>query len=325
VGEKRVVFLFANRNPLEVSTLSRLRRGTSTPAFFLRYANRLYHRRLNTRRENTAGTDVLTEDWDTLVILDACRYDMFEQHSGLPGRLEHRYSKGSSTTEFLRANLPGRDLRDTVYVTANPQFYGNRDELQVEFHEVINIWKEAGWDEENHTVLPETVTEYAQDAAEEYPNKRLLVHYIQPHYPFIGSETEFDKRHLVAPDTGERNVWYQLMTGALDIERETVWQLYVENLDRALPHVEELLTTVEGRTVVTADHGNMVGERAFPFPIREWGHPRGIYTEQLVRVPWLIHDNGPRREVIAGQPESRGEDIEEETVADRLKHLGYTE
>jgi hypothetical protein len=308
-----------------MNTLSRLYRAAGTPKFFLRYANRLYHRRLNSRQQNAAGTAIFEEDWDALVILDACRYDMFEQYSELPGRLEHRYSKGSATTEFLRANLPGWDLRDTVYVTANPQFYRNRDELRVNFHEVINIWKEAGWDEEYHTVLPETVTEYAQDAAEEYPNKRLLVHYIQPHYPFIGSETEFDKHHLVAPDTGERNVWYQLMTGALDIERETVWQLYVENLNRTLPPVEELLTTLAGRTIVTADHGNMVGERAFPFPIREWGHPRGIYTEQLVRVPWLIHDNGPRRDIVAEQPESTEEGVEEETVADRLKHLGYAE
>jgi hypothetical protein len=308
-----------------MSTLSRLRRGMSNPTFFLRYANRLYHRRLNSRQQNAAGTAIFEEDWDTLVILDACRYDMFEQHAELPGRLEHRYSKGSATTEFLRANIPGRDLRDTVYVTANPQFYQHQDELLVEFHEVINIWKEAGWDEEYHTVLPETVTEYAQDAVEEYPNKRLLVHYIQPHYPFIGSQTEFDKRQLVDTDGRERNVWYQLMTGTLDVDRETIWQLYANNLERVLPHVEELLTTVEGRTVVTADHGNMVGERAFPFPIREWGHPRGIYTEQLVRVPWLIHDNGPRRDIVAGQSESTAEDVEDETVADRLKHLGYAE
>jgi hypothetical protein len=238
-----------------MSTVSRLRRGASNPTFFLRYANRLYYRRLNSRQQNTAGTAIFEEDWDNLLILDACRYDMFEQHADLPGRLEHRYSKGSSTPEFLRANLTGRDLRDTVYVTANPQFYRNRDELPANFHAVIDIWREAGWDEEYHTVLPETVTECAQDAAEEYPNKRLLVHYIQPHYPFIGSQTEFDKRQLVDTDTGERNVWYQLMTGTLDVERETIWQLYTDNLNLALPYVEELMDALNGRTVVTADHG----------------------------------------------------------------------
>jgi hypothetical protein len=69
----------------------------------------------------------------------------------------------------------------------------------------------------------------------------------------------------------------------------------------------------------------MVGERAFPLPIREWGHPRGIYTEQLVKVPWLVSQNGPRRTVVAGTAESATSDVDEETVADRLRNLGYAE
>lgn len=310
-----------------MNALSRLYRAARSPKLFVRHANRLYHRRLNRRHYNPEGIDIFAEDWDSLVILDACRYDMFERYSELPGRLEHRNTRGTDTTEFLKANFAGRDLRDTVYVTANPQLYHNRDEIDTELYRVIDIWREDGWNEEFGMVLPETVTEYAQRAAREYPNKRLVVHYIQPHYPFIDSETEFDKRHLAPSDTGGRaeNVWGQLMTGALDVSSADIWRPYVANLKRALPHVEKLLDELDGRTVVTADHGNMVGERAFPLPIREWGHPRGIYTEQLVRVPWLIHDNGPRRDIVAEQPESTEEDVEEETVADRLKHLGYAE
>lgn len=306
-----------------MSTLSRLRRGLNNPAFFLRHANRVYYDRLD--YNSTTRTKIFKEDWDNLAILDACRYDMFEQHSNLPGQLEYRYSEGSSTVEFLRANLVGRDLRDTVYVTANPQLYRNRDDLQVDVHKVINIWKEDGWDEEYHTVLPETVTKYAQDAAERYPDKRLLVHYIQPHYPFIGSQTEFDKEQLVDTDTGERNVWYQMMTGTLDIERDTIWQLYVDNFKYMLPYVDDLLTTLEGKTVITADHGNMVGERAFPFPITEWGHPRGIHTEQLIKVPWLVYQNGSRRSIVAGESSSVTSDVDKDTVRDRLRNLGYAE
>jgi hypothetical protein len=314
-----------------MNTLSRLSRAAKSPKLFVRYANRLYHRRFNRRRYNPGGIEVFAEDWDNLLILDACRYDMFERYSGLPGRLEHRHTRGTDTTEFLKANFDGRDLRDTVYVTANPQLYHNRDEIDAKLYRVIDIWREEGWNEEHGTVLPETVTEYAQRAAREHPNKRLVVHYIQPHYPFIESETEFDKRHLAAPDAGGQgegkaeNVWGQLMTGALDATPADIWQPYVSNLKRALPHVEELMRELGGRTVVTADHGNMIGERSFPIPIREWGHPRGIYTDQLVRVPWLIHDDGPRRDIVAGEPESTTEDVEEETVADRLKHLGYAE
>jgi hypothetical protein len=157
-----------------------------------------------------------------------------------------------------------------------------------------------------------------------------VVHYIQPHYPFIGSGTDFDKRHLAASDAdgnenGAENVWGQLMTGTLDIDAADIWRPYVANLKRALPHVEKLMSEFDGRTVVTADHGNMVGERSFPFPIREWGHPRGTYTDQLVRVPWLVYENGPRREVYAGDPAAKSEAVNEDVVTDRLRNLGYTE
>jgi hypothetical protein len=304
-----------------MNTRARLRRAVSHPILFVRHANRLYHRRLGQREHNPDGIDVFDEDWDTLCILDACRYDMFARCSELPGRLERRASKGSATTEFLTANLDGRDLRDTVYVTANPQLYRNRDSIDVTFHDVIHVWREEGWDEEHGTVLPETVTEYALRAAEEYPNKRLVVHYMQPHYPFIGSETDFDKGHL----TGARqeNVWNQLLQGTLDAEPDDIWRIYEANLERALPHVEILMENLDGKTVVTADHGNMVGERAFPLPIREWGHPRGIYTDELVAVPWLVFENGPRREIRTGDSESQSETVDEGVVADRLRQLGY--
>lgn len=314
----------------DMNTISRLSRAVESPRLFVRHANRLYHRRLNRRQYNPDGIDIFAEDWDNLLVLDACRYDMFERYSELPGRLEHRSARGSATTEFLKANFAERDLRDTVYVTANPQLYRNREAIDTDLHAVVDVWREEGWNEEYGTVLPETVTEYAMRAAREYPNKRLVIHYIQPHYPFIGSDTEFDKHHLAATDAGgeegeAENVWGQLMTGTLDADTADIWQSYVANLKRALPHVERSMRELGGRTVVTADHGNMVGERSFPIPIREWGHPRGTYTEYLVRVPWLVHDNGPRRTVVAEQPKSTATNVEEETVADRLKHLGYAD
>ncbi|EMA39647.1 hypothetical protein C448_14560 [Halococcus morrhuae DSM 1307] len=210
-----------------------------------------------------------------------------------------------------------------MYVTANPQLYHNREAIDVEFHDVVDVWREEGWDEEYGTVLPETVTEYALRTAEEYPNKRLVIHYMQPHYPFIESETDFDKDHLAGPQ--RENVWNQLLFGTLDIEREDIWNIYEANLERVLPHVETLLENIDGKTIITADHGNMVGERAFPLLIREWGHPRGIYTTELIHVPWLVHESGPRRKVRIGKSENQSETVDQDIVADRLEQLGYAE
>lgn len=321
-----------------MDTRSRLSRAIASPMLFARHANRLYHRRLGRRTHNARGTDPFEEDWDTLVLLDACRYDVFERRSELPGSLERRRSVASTTVEFLRATVDGRDLRDTVYVTANPQLYQHRDSIVAQFAAVIDVWRDEGWDEDARTVLPETMTERALEAAAAHPRKRLVVHYMQPHYPFVGADTTFDEGQLTDPASDGENVWGQVLTGSLDVDAETIWELYEANLDRALPHVETLLDELEGKTVVTADHGNMVGERASPIPVREWGHPRGIYTPQLVEVPWLEVERGERREIQSADAKQRGDanqggdatddDSGEEApavVTDRLRDLGYAE
>ncbi|WP_121820806.1 alkaline phosphatase family protein [Halostella salina] len=303
---------------------SRLSRAIGTPVLFCRHANRLYHRRLGLRRCNAGGVDPFDADWDNLLVLDACRYDMFERRADLPGRLERRESRASTTVEFLRANVDGRDLADTVYVTANPQLHQHRESIEARFAAVVDVWRDDGWSDEHGTVLPETVTERALRAAEEHPNKRLVVHYMQPHYPFVGADADFDGGDFTDAEADEENVWVQLLQGRLDADRSDIWECYDANLDRALPHVEEAMRELGGKTVVTADHGNMVGERAFPIPFREWGHPRGVYTPELVDVPWLVYEDGPRRAISESTPGER-DAAADDVVAERLRDLGYAE
>ncbi|MFC7021038.1 MULTISPECIES: hypothetical protein [Haloarcula] len=298
--------------------LQQLLRGIANPGLAVREVNRLYHTRLGRQNGNPRGIDVFEEDWDNLLILDACRYDMFEEQHSLPGTLESRISKSSHTSEFLQSNFADRDLRDTVYVTASPMYYRNRDRLNARLHDVVNVWQDFGWHEEYRTVLPETVREFAIDAAETYPDKRLVVHFLQPHYPFIGPT---GRHHF---DLDQLNFeWDSALTGDLGISDEVLWAAFRENLDVALPHVEALMTELRGRTVVTADHGQMIGDRSAPLPVTDYGHPPGLYTEQLVKVPWLIYENGPRREITADAAASEDADVSEEAVQDRLADLGY--
>ena len=137
-----------------MNMVDRLRRALNNPKLFVRVLNRTYHLWGGLRSQNTAGVEVFDKDWDTLVVLDACRYDMFEAISQLDGRLSSRFSKGSSTVEWLRANFHGPDLRDTIYVTANPQLERNHDGWDIDLHETINVWLEDGWDEETELSVP---------------------------------------------------------------------------------------------------------------------------------------------------------------------------
>lgn len=303
-------------------SLKGIKKGLTHPRFILQELNRLYFRRLHTWSYNENGLDMFEADWDNLLILDACRYDLFEETSELPGETSAVQSRGSATLEFLQGTFADKTLLDTVYVTASPMLYRHRDEINVQFHETIDVWKEQGWDERYQTVLPETVTEAALDAAERYPNKRLLVHFMQPHYPFIGptGQEHFDLDSLAFQ-------WEDAATGKLDISDDTIRRAYEENFEEVLSSVERLLFQLGGRTVVTADHGQIIGERTFPIPIREYGHPPGIYAEELVKVPWHVFDKGPRREIAAEEP-TAGTDRpgEKEGMArDRLRQLGYLE
>mgnify|MGYP000120141938 CR=1 FL=1 len=329
-------------------SLRHARRALESPHLTARELNRLYHTRGH-RRTNPDGIDVFAEDWDNLLILDSCRYDMFEECHTLPGRLESRRSKGSHTSEFLQANVTGRDLRDTVYVTASPMYYRNRDDLDARFHEVVEVWKEGGWHKQYRTVTPGSVVEYATGANDRYPDKRLLVHFLQPHYPFIGETglERFDLDSLAFE-------WDAVADGEVDVSDRTLRRAFRENLEIALPHVERLMRTLPGRTVVSADHGQVIGDRSWPLPIREYGHPDGTYIDALVKVPWLVFENGPRKtvrhgdadgevgrndgpavgresadsaeaspEAQAAQDDERENESEEDLVEQRLESLGY--
>lgn len=277
------------------------------------------------------GTYVMEEDWDLMIILDGCRYDLYEgtlretDRKLLPD-LDYRVSRGTSTRQFIDENFADSTFMDTVYVTANPWI-----DLQVadRFHHVVPIW-ETEWDEAEQTVLPEAVHEHAIETAERYPRKRVIVHFMQPHYPFIGSSlTEKSVSWKLETDgesgqTAEEavSVWNLLERGELD--RADVWAAYKQNLHEVLPYARDLAESVTGKAVISSDHGNGAGEFCWPLPVRAYGHPRNIRIESLVKVPWHVFESSARREVHADPPaETRGEAIDDELVTERLEHLGY--
>jgi hypothetical protein len=309
-------------------SLSDLRRAIDDPILFGRELNRIYHTRLHTREYNPDGVDIFAEDWDNLLILDACRFDVFADVApafDLPGTLESRTSRGSSTAEFVKANLHAEPLRDTVYVTATTMLYreGSLNEnVDLDLYEIVDVWEDS-IDHGEFGVSPESMAEQARETVDEYPDKRVVVHFIQPHIPFIGDTWQ---RHFADYDGP---IWAAKRRGELDASDELLRDAYRENLELVLPHVADLLTTLEGRTVVTADHGQMIGDRSRPVPMKDYGHPSGLYTPELVEVPWLVHQNGPRREIESG---SEGADYEgkrtdeiDEKAREHLAHLGYME
>ncbi len=269
------------------------------------------------------GTQVMDEDWDTLILLDACRYDMFADRVNLEGELQSRISLGSTSEEFLECNFGDGEFHDTVYINTNPYLprLGLDDGT---FHAVVDLLDE--WDSDLGTVHPQSVTKAARKAHTDFPNKRLIIHFMQPHIPFIGEtgqQLAGEGWNTDDTDVNKKSIWSYLRSGDKEIDIDTVWKAYFENLEIVLSHVSSMISSLSGRTVISADHGNLVGERLSPIPTKQkYGHPYGVYTPELVKVPWFVIESDERRQVHADPPVDQ-QLQSDETIDKRLQALGY--
>jgi hypothetical protein len=273
------------------------------------------------------GIDVVEEDWDNLVLLDACRYDVFSEENYIDGSLQSVVSKGPHSWRFIQGNFAGRSLHDTVYITANPHAERLSEDV---FYTVETVLDQ--WDAELGTVLPEDVVDAAKDAHEQYPNKRLIIHFMQPHRPHLGQTAEtvrdqiglqgFDKYHVDKQretDRSGKNIWDAVRDGHVD--KKKLWQMYRETLAIVLQQTEVLLNYIDGRTVISADHGELLGNRASISLEPKYGHPE-IYTPALCVVPWLEIEASTRRKIESEKPIGFTK-LDGEVVNDRLEALGY--
>jgi len=226
------------------------------------------------------GTPVFEREWDVLVVLDACRADLLRSVAPdieFLDSVETVRSVGSSSSEWLENTFLGHpETGHTVMVTGNT--WTDRYLDADAFAALDEVWKYA-WDEELGTVPARAVTDRAVALARERDPERLVVHYMQPHHPFVPDPLDGDDG---LARTGEHsntaNPWVALRRGDLSTDR--VWAAYEANLRYVLREVATLLGNVDGRVAVTADHGNLFGEWGL------YGHPMHTPVPALLAVPW---------------------------------------
>ena len=253
--------------------------------------SRVYHLILGHHRR-------IDEDWDVLIICDALRadeVDALELHDADEQRVK---TAGLWSLPWLKQCIEGLDRTDTVYVGANAYIeYIDTSRLYARY-----ITFTPGTDDVDR-VHPEKVCQLAQEAAEAHPDKRLIVHFMQPHVPFF-----VDGEPI-------RDVWGQVKSGRLD--DETLREQYRENVAFVRPYVNELIETLPGKVVVTADHGENLGERRLG--VKRYGHSH--WTPECVWVPWVTLPHGERTDVRRSEPidQERGDS----PVEEQLALLGY--
>lgn len=225
---------------------------------------------------------------DNLVVLDSCRYDYFEQEYDrfLDGELTKVISPASTTVEWMKKTWKG--FYSLTYVSAmsginskgfSPRFWKYR--AIDHFFKIIDVW-DFGWNDELGTVPPENVN----DAVLKMTDRRgLVIHFAQPHIPYIGETTiTFPREKPRGDNLGEIPIMGHIILNEIEKGNVTFSMLrkaYRDNLRLVLKVVAELLPHLEGKTIITADHGDLLGEGG-----KVW-HWRGSYDPRLKEVPWF--------------------------------------
>ncbi|WP_207592377.1 hypothetical protein [Halomontanus rarus] len=186
--------------------------------------------------------------------------------------------------------------------------------------DVFDVWK-TGWDDDLGTVPPESLGEAFRANREAVERAdRTVLHYMQPHAPYLSrgkgqklkqiqkgirrqeeADTAADGGSGVLSSVGDTirpkveqtlegselaqkaGLWLELDPADLvkNGTREAALELYEENLRIALESVADLIPELDGRVVVTADHGEAFGEEGV------WEHHIETHIPPLVEVPWL--------------------------------------
>jgi len=267
------------------------------------------------------GENVFDREWDVLVVLDACRADLLAAVApdvAFLGEVGTVRSVGSSSSEWLENTFPDRpESARTAMVTGNT--WTDRYLDPGDFAALDEVWKYA-WDDELGTVPAAAVTDRAVALARERDPEYLVVHYMQPHHPFVPAPIDGDDGMVRSgEESSPSNPWVSLRQGTVDEAR--VRAAYEANLRHVLGAVETLVANVSGRVAVTADHGNLFGEWGL------YGHPMHTPVSALVEVPWAVTEGRDRRthtpSLTPPEPLPVSRVHGDATDRDRLAALGY--
>ena len=297
---------------------------------------------------------VMEEDWDFLIILDACRYDYFNdvyKNYFEEGKMEKAISPAIWTLEWAEKNFR-EYYGNIIYISTAPSINSKKKvsqrgcsfDAKKHFWKILDVW-DWGWDDEMCTVRPEKVNEVVMKEIKKEVNKKFIIHYMQPHAPYLSlknlsqpkKKTNSGKRvskiynlpglykaknfllGYIMKNFGTEAVWHLNkifhFREVLPAHMEMAWRVvgkeglrkaYKENLNIVLDNVKKLVDILEGKIVITSDHGELLGEEGL------YGHgPPLPRHKKLIEIPWLTIEGKEKKE----------QDNEKEELKQKIQRL----
>lgn len=295
----------------------------------------LFHRVHEAIGRSDAGTPIWDEEWTVLCVLDGCRLDLMREYLNEADDLNviessSLRSVGSMTPEWLgntfNPNYADK-MEETAYITGNP--WTANDEAEHEhlplsgedFAYFEEAWRDKWSDGSTFgisTMPPEPLTDSAITVLEDESPEYLIVHYMQPHEPFRSRPSWFEtgsKEVEVAGDSNgskKSSIWHRNRNG--EIGEKELWDAYKNNLEWIMEDIRRFANSIDQDIVLTADHGNAMGERGV------YGHPSGSPIPELREVPWITIKGTGSKDPSNNRTEQESTEID---VESKLKSLGY--
>lgn len=245
-------------------------------------------------------------DWNALIILDACRGDVLQE---LVPEVEVVRGFAPHTAPWFRGMMQRDSLPDgTVYLTRNPMPASIYDPPEPDWPQLTmrSLWGENGR-AGPPTELNEVVWRLLKyDGQPEH----LVAHYHYPHHPYV-------RGSWMAEDP-----CYPPHAYARGVPLAEIRRAYRANIEIVLPAVLGLLSVLRGTVVITADHGEMLGEQTLPDEQPAFVHDVAWDFDELFRVPWLEYDLGEFEPAPPPPPPTVTDEDRTRNLL-RLEDLGY--
>lgn len=298
------------------------------------------------------GDSIWKEDWDVLIVLDSCRYDLFEEvrpdYDSL-GEAGVHISNGSSSAEWIAKNFRDEEdgdlLSETVYVSGNP--FTDNVLYEKECPKCGESWsRRSRWETVRDVCqhCGETVDEPSRtpihglkelvevwDFAWDYDNGTIQPRPVTDSAIRTARETNPERLaiHYMQPHyplvndsySGSVDVPFDEVDGRVpwhrlrrgDLALQELWGAYKANLETVLAEVDLLLDNVEGDVVITSDHGNAIGEWGL------YGHIMHAPVRPIKKVPWCRADATDKGTHTPAEYRSEQDTVNKELLDD----LGY--
>lgn len=230
-------------------------------------------------------------DWRYLVLLDACRFDVFSevyQDVGLRGALQEANSEALDTPLWYRKHWSGDHLGVSL-IGAHPYPWRSEVDVAKNFGAAFAVFSDRGNLGWGGVVHPQRLCNFASRIMTERVSQQWIIHFEQPHLPYVDTlGMAFLENEIGVGLAGEDWIKYnpKLYDAVEQWGRQHGWDVlkacYESSLRETLSIVGLWCSRLRGgQVVITSDHGEHLGEGNI------YGHPHGAGPGILTRVPWL--------------------------------------